>query len=158
MRTPSIPDTFAAFGWEITPEWVEKYNTDPWVHNLTNALVTVWTNAADTADETASLLRSVEFALDHGRTSMVAFVDRKHVAAIERDFERMGEVKKQVSAMLDGLPPEPPMTPEREREVGAFLAAVLDKRFGDGSQEAVDKAAAAFIKADQSGRSGGSDE
>ena len=107
-----------------------------------------------TLDELADLLRSVEFALDHGRTSMVAFVDRKHVSAIERDFDRMGEVKKQVSAMLDRLPPEPPMTPEREREVGAFLAAVLDKRFGGGSQEAVDAAAKTFIEGADIGRPG----
>lgn len=39
MSGPSIPETFATFGWEITPEWVEKYNTDAWVYNLTNALV-----------------------------------------------------------------------------------------------------------------------
>lgn len=49
MSTPSdqdtgrevtgIVETFAAYGWEITPEWVEKYNTDAWVYNLTNALV-----------------------------------------------------------------------------------------------------------------------
>lgn len=39
MSEPGIPETFAAYGWELTPEWLERYNTDPWVYNLTNALV-----------------------------------------------------------------------------------------------------------------------
>lgn len=39
MSDVGIPETFAAYGWEITPEWVERYNSDPWVYNLTNALV-----------------------------------------------------------------------------------------------------------------------
>lgn len=30
---------FASFGWEITPEFLQKYLTDPWVYNLTNALI-----------------------------------------------------------------------------------------------------------------------
>lgn len=57
-RTPSISETFAAYGWEITPEWVEKYNTDPWIYNLTNALVTLWTIWSDAQDEAPANGRS----------------------------------------------------------------------------------------------------
>lgn len=96
----------------------------------------------------ADLLRTCEFAMSHARTALVAFVDRTQVGAVSRDFDRLGEVVKAVNAALVDLPPAEPMTPEREEVLGRFVAAVLDKRFGEGSQEAVDEAArAAWITA-----------
>lgn len=96
---------------------------------------------APTPEEVAELLRSVEFALSHGRTAMVAFFDTKYEAsAIERDYDRMREVERQVKAMLDRLPPEPPMTPERMEKVGAVVGAALRKRFGEGTAEELDAA------------------
>lgn len=93
-------------------------------------------SAQPTPEEVADLLRSVEFAMSHGRSAMVAFFDTKYGAsAIERDYERMGEVMKQVKAMLDRLPPKPPMTPEHEAKVGRVVAAALNKRLGDGTAE-----------------------
>lgn len=106
----------------------------------------------------ADLLRSVSFALEHGRASMVAFVARDQVKAIGRDFDRMGEVNKQVKALLEHLPPPEPMSPEREEKVRTMLAAVLDKRFGDGTQEAVDSAIHALAdEQDKADSSSGSD-
>lgn len=90
-----------------------------------------------TMEEVADLLRSVEFALTHGRSSLLAFVDRRQLKAIERDFERMGYVLKQVKAMLDRLPPEPPMSPEHAAKVGNVIAALLNKRFGEGTDDEV---------------------
>lgn len=110
-----------------------------------------------TLEEVADLLRSVDFTLGRSRTSLVANCRPQHVGFIERDVDRLTEMMAQVKAMLDRLPPEPPMTPEREQEVGGFIAAVLDKRFGDGSQEAVDVAAKAFIEGADFGRTEGSD-
>lgn len=103
--------------------------------------------------ELADLLRSVSFALEHGRSAMVAFVDRRYVKAIGSDFDRMGLANKQVKAMLEHLPPPVPMIPEREEKVRALLTATLDKRFGDGSQEAVDQAVAALVEPDDNARS-----
>lgn len=105
--------------------------------------------------ELADLLRSVSFALEHGRASMVAFVDRNHVKAISRDFDRMGEVNKQVKALLEHLPPPVPMTPEREEKVRGALAAVLDRRFGDGTQEAVTSAIRALADDEDGARRSG---
>lgn len=93
-----------------------------------------------TPEEVADLLRSVEFAMSHGRTAMVAFVDRQYVEAIGRDFDRMGEVGKQVKAMLDRLPPEPPMTPDHMEKVGAVVSAALRKRFGEGTADELTEA------------------
>lgn len=88
-----------------------------------------------TPEEMADLLRLVQFAMSHGRSAMVAFFDTKYGAsAIERDYERMKEVERQVKAMLDRLPPEPPMSPEHMAKVGAVVGAALRKRFGEGSQ------------------------
>lgn len=100
-------------------------------------------------EEVADLLRSCEFALSHGQSAMVAFVDRKHVGAISRDFDRMGEVIRQVKAMLDRLPPEPPMSPERMQVVGRVVAAALNKRLGDGTQQDVDEAMDAWLAHDE---------
>lgn len=97
--------------------------------------------APPTPDEVAALLRTVEFTIDRTETSFVTCMDRRYVGpTTKRDLDRMDEAKRQVRAMLDRLPPEPPMTPEREASVGQFLGAVLDKRFGEGSQEAVAEA------------------
>ena len=97
--------------------------------------------AGPTPEEVASLLRSVEFAMSHGRSAMVAFFDTKYgTSAIERDYERMKEVERQVKAMLDRLPPEPPMTPEHMEKVGAVVSAALRKRFGEGTAEELDAA------------------
>lgn len=91
-------------------------------------------------EEVADLLRRVEFAMDRAETAMVAFVDHRYIGAIVRDYERLQAVRKAVLAALDRYPPEPPMTPEREAVIGNLIGAVLDKRFGDGSQEAVTEA------------------
>lgn len=97
-----------------------------------------------TPEEVADLLRSVQFAMSHGRSAMVAFFDTKYGAsAIERDYERMKEVERQVKAMLDRLPPEPPMTPEHMEKVGRVVSAALRKRFGEGTAEELDAAVAA---------------
>lgn len=96
-------------------------------------------------EEVAHLLRVCKFALEHGRAAMVAFVDRTSVSAIGRDVERMGEVLKQVKAMLDRLPPEGPMSPERQKLVGSVVGAVLRKRFDGGPQEDVDRAVDAWL-------------
>lgn len=87
--------------------------------------------------EMADLLRTVAFAIDHASTAMVAFVDRRYVDAIGRDYERLQEARKRITVALGHLPPEPPMTPEREAKIGRLVAAALNKRFGDGSAEAV---------------------
>lgn len=106
--------------------------------------LTPFADAGPTLDEVAELLRSVEFAMDHGQTAMVAFFDTKYGAsAIERDYERMKEVRRQVKAMLERLPPEPPMTPEHMEKVGAVVAAALRKRFDEGTAEELDAAVVA---------------
>ena len=95
-------------------------------------------------DELAELLRSCEFAMSQGRSAMVAFFDTKYgSSAIERDYERMREVERQIKVMLNRLPPEPPMTAEQFEKVGAVVSAALRKRFGEGSAEELDAAVSA---------------
>jgi hypothetical protein len=95
----------------------------------------------------AVLLRTVAFTLDRTETAFVASIDSRYLAHVKRDLARLAEAKKQVRAMLTRLPPEPPMSPEREQAIGNLIGAVLDKRFGDGSQEAVDEAIRASVTA-----------
>lgn len=90
--------------------------------------------------EMADLLRTVAFAIDRAGTALVALVDRRYIDVAERDYERLWEAKKRIDSALEHLPPEPPMTPEREAKIRAFIGAVLDKRFGDGTDEDVRRA------------------
>lgn len=103
--------------------------------------------APPTLDEMADLLRAVAFTLDRTETAFVASIDSRYLDHAKRDLARLSEAKKQVRAMLTRLPPEPPMSPEREQVIGNLIGAVLDKRFGDGSQEAVDEAIQAAFSA-----------
>lgn len=34
-----LQTVFDAFGWEITPEFRERYLNDPWTYNMANAMV-----------------------------------------------------------------------------------------------------------------------
>jgi hypothetical protein len=99
----------------------------------------------------ADLLRTVAFTLDRTETAFVASLDPRYLNHVKRDLARLTEAKKQVRAMLTRLPPEPPMSPEREQAIGSLIGAVLDKRFGDGSQEAVDEAIQAAFSARNTG-------
>lgn len=57
-----------------------------------------------------------------------------------RRLEHLLNVDKQVKAMLDRLPPHPPMSDEQMEKVGAVIGAALRKRFGEGSAEEVREA------------------
>lgn len=81
-----------------------------------------------TPEDTARLLRLADFAMDHASTALVAFVDKRYVEAIKRDFDRLTEVRRQVKAALEHLPPEPPLTPEREAECAEIIGRAL-RRF-----------------------------
>lgn len=93
-----------------------------------------------TPQEMGDLLRTVDFALSHGMTALVAFGDRRYLETVARDHQRMGEARKQIAEALKRLPAAVPLTDEQMEKVGRVVGAVLDKRFGDGSQGAVDSA------------------
>lgn len=97
-------------------------------------------DAAPTPEETADLLRLVQFTLERSRTSLVANCRPEHIDFIERDVNRLTEMLSQVKAMLDRLPPEEPMSEERLEKVGAVVGAALRKRFGEGSAEELSEA------------------
>lgn len=105
-----------------------------------------------TLDEVAEVLRWCVDGLKDASNSLVAFSDRKY--DITRYVERIDRKRRLAEQMVERLPPEPPMTPEREAAVGQFIGAVLDKRFGSGSQEAVTDALDDLL---DSGSSTGSD-
>lgn len=94
-----------------------------------------------TLDETADLLRLVLFTLERSQTSLVAHCRPTDIDFIGRDVDRLTEMMRQVKAMLDRLPPEEPMTPERMEQVGAVVDAVLRK---EGSQEELAEAMKAW--------------
>lgn len=55
--------------------------------------------------------------------------------ARKRRLEHLLDVDRQVKAMLDRLPPHPPMSDEQMEKVGAVVSAALRKRFGEGTAE-----------------------
>lgn len=97
------------------------------------------------AQETADLLRDVDFALSHGMTALVAFGDRHYAEAIERDFARMNRARSLIRTALTDLPPAIPLSEDQMTKVGRVIGAVLDKRFGVGSQAAVDAALSDWV-------------
>lgn len=90
-----------------------------------------------TPQEVADLLRTIDFAVEHGMTALVAFGDKRHVSALERDFNRMQEARRQIKAMLVCLPAAVPLTDEQMAAAARVIGAVLDKRFGDGDDRAI---------------------
>jgi hypothetical protein len=97
-------------------------------------------------DEVAEVLRWCVDGLSDAVTSLVAFSDRRF--DVGPYCERLDRKRRLAEQMLNRLPPEPPMTPEREAQIGRLVGAVLDKRFGSGSQEAVDQAILECTQAD----------
>lgn len=97
---------------------------------------------SDTPDmqRIADVLRQADFVLNRAHTSLIAFCDRRFFARVEGECARIELARKAIGAELERLPPPIPMTPEREAQIGALLAAVLDKRFGDGTDEDVQRA------------------
>lgn len=61
----------------------------------------------------------------------------------KRRLEHLLDVDRQVKAMLDRLPPHPPMSDEQFEKVGRVVGAALRKRFGEGSAEELVEAAEA---------------
>lgn len=85
-----------------------------------------------TPEEVATLLRLADFAMQQAQIVLVAFVPSS-VKHVEWDYERLAEVRRQVAAMLDRLPPEPPLTDEQMEEAATVIRAALNRRFGGSS-------------------------
>jgi hypothetical protein len=84
-----------------------------------------------TPEAVAELLRLADFALDHSTVAIIAFTS--NIKAVTRDCERNDEVRRQIKAMLEHLPPKPPLTPEQEAECMEIIGRAL-ARF-DGSAD-----------------------
>jgi len=89
---------------------------------------------------TADCLRAARRTIKDLQTSLVAFGDRRYLDGIERDHHRADRCVGWVDQVLANLPSERPLTPEQEAAAAKVIGAVLDKRFGDGTQEAIDAA------------------
>jgi hypothetical protein len=100
-----------------------------------------------TPQEIADLLRTVDFAVEHGMTSLVAFGDRRYERSLSRDFDRMQEARRKIKAMLESLPAAIPLTDEKMAQAGRVIGAVLDKRFGNGGDRAITDALDAMTEA-----------
>jgi hypothetical protein len=87
--------------------------------------------------ELASMLCNVDHVLRGAQTSLLAFAAPAYVDRLGREHERLKWARSEIAAWLKRLPPEPPLTPEREAQLGRLIGAVLDKRFGDGSDDAI---------------------
>lgn len=74
----------------------------------------------------AELLRLADLALSQSSAALLAFAQPNVI--VDRDCARNSEVQRQIKAMLVDLPPEPPLTPEREAECLGIIRAALDRR------------------------------
>ena len=85
----------------------------------------------------ADLLRDCRYVMGRLRTALIAFGDQRYLTGIESECSRAEVMNRRLDGAISKLPPEDPMTPEREQAIGRLLGAVLDKRFGDGTDEAI---------------------
>lgn len=79
-------------------------------------------------EDVADLLRLADFALEYSTVAIVAFTS--NIKAVTRDCERNTEVRRQIKAMLEHLPPKRPLTPEREAECREIIGRAL-RRIAD---------------------------
>lgn len=78
----------------------------------------------------------------------------------KRRLEHLLDVDRQVKAMLDRLPPRPPMSDDQMKKVGAVVGAALRKRFGEGTAEELTEAMGVAwpdLMAEDSSRKGSTD-
>lgn len=90
-------------------------------------------SVAPTPEELAEVLRLADFALERSTVTMIALV-RPFSARTNRDCERNQETRKRIKALLEHLPPKPPLTPEQEAEAAKWIARALARI--DGSEGA----------------------
>lgn len=102
-----------------------------------------------TDQETADLLRRCRDRIKDMRTSLIAFGDRRYMDGIESQCNRAGWTLAAIDTALETLPPEKPLTPEQLDAARKVIAAVLDKRFGDGGDEAIADARAILDENDR---------
>ena len=58
----------------------------------------------------------------------MAFAAPAYVGRLGREHDRLKWARSEIAAWLERLPPEPPLTPEREAQLGRLIGAALDKR------------------------------
>lgn len=73
---PTIEQVFSNYGWEITDAWKERYLNDPWVFNLTNALVNEHRRYLEVVANFERLRDVKEGVTDSGRTPQSASRDQ----------------------------------------------------------------------------------
>lgn len=73
----------------------------------------------------AEVLRHADFALRQAQIALVAFTPVDRVVGIERDCERIDDVRKVIAGMLEHLPPEPPLTDEQESAAHELIRTAL---------------------------------
>lgn len=97
--------------------------------------------------ETADLLRMARDRIKDMQTSLVAFGDRRYLSGIESQHARAGWTLAAIDKALEPLPGPVPLTPQQEQAARKVIAAVLEKRFGDGSSEDVAEALNGLVAA-----------
>lgn len=87
--------------------------------------------------ELAQMLRNIDHVLRGAQTSLLAFAAPAYVDRLGREHDRLKWARSEIATWLERLPPEPPLTPERQAQLGRLIGAALDKRFGNGSDDAI---------------------
>ena len=87
--------------------------------------------------EMADLLRRCRDRIKDLQTALVAFGDGRYLSGIESHHTRANWTLAAIDTALEGLPAERPLTPAQFDAARKVIAAALDKRFGDGGDEAI---------------------
>lgn len=97
----------------------------------------------------ADVLRACRQSIHDAEVDLIAFGDFPRFGdALTRKCERFNRTRKWLDEMLADLPPPIPLTADQEAKVGAFIGAVLNKRFGGGGDEEVSAAFKAWQDTD----------
>ena len=65
----------------------------------------------------ATVLRHVDHVLEGAGSALVAFGDDRYAKRLSREYERLRSARSELAGVLERLPPEPPMSPERAAEL-----------------------------------------
>lgn len=82
-----------------------------------------------TPEVVADVLRQADFALQQSTVAMIAFL-RPFTDRASWDCHRNEVARKRIAALLEHLPPEPPLTPEQEARAAEWVGRALARLDG----------------------------
>jgi hypothetical protein len=95
----AIRDALTPYGWTLGPEFWDRYHSDPWVFNLTNAAARMWSRIQELENNYNPRLQESQERNEHlwRELEEVRSAARRYLACSWNDF---GEAHAALSALI----------------------------------------------------------